>query len=148
MIRWPMTIDVFGTVRFALVGCVSTTLYLTIAYTASTLGVSAYLSSLLAYATASIFSYNGHRSFTFRSVKSVGETAPRFASLTFVQYVLALIIPAVLTEHAGLPPIVSFVAVTFVAPVVSLIAMSRFVFRPPMNGERHQPGPVKELTHV
>jgi putative flippase GtrA len=116
-------------ITFAAVGISATLFYLLVALTANTLGLGAVVSSLLAYTLSALLSYTGHRLLTFRSSASIRETAPRFAYLSIVQYVIALAIPLILTNFAGLPPLASFIAVCVIVPASSLLAMSRFVFR-------------------
>lgn len=116
-------------VKFAAVGVSATLFYLLVALAANTLGLSAAASSLLAYSVSALLSYTGHRLLTFRSSASIRETGPRFVYLSIAQYGLALSIPVILTNLAGLPPLVSFVAVCVIIPASSLLAMSRFVFR-------------------
>lgn len=140
----PSPLDRRATIWFAIVGGAATTLYLLVALAGSATGFGAMPSSFAAYAVSSVFSYTGHRALTFRSTAPHARTAPRFLSLTVAQYLLALAIPAIVTDSAGLPAIVSYVAVCVAAPLVSLVALSRFVFQP--AADRH-PAPLQDLTH-
>jgi putative flippase GtrA len=122
------------TASFGVIGVAATVLYFVVATAASASGLKAMLSSLLAYGVSSLFSYLGHRWLTFRSAAPVTETGPRFALLTLLQYGLAVALPALLTDLAGFAPGISFAAVCLVAPLVSFVVMSRFVFRPAEAG--------------
>ena len=132
-------------VMFAAVGVSATLFYLLVALTANKLGLGAVASSFLAYSLSALLSYTGHRLLTFRSSASIRETAPRFAYLSIAQYVLALAIPVILTNFAGLPPLASFIAVCVLVPASSLLAMSRFVFRATTFPRASEP---KERTYV
>lgn len=122
-----------GTAAFAAVGTLATLTYFAVASAGSAIGLRAYMSSLAAYAVSSLLSYSGHRYLTFRSTAPVATTAPRFLQLTLAQYALALAIPAALTDVAGLSPTVSYLAVCILAPLTSLLVMSRYVFRAPVS---------------
>ncbi len=117
-------------VGFAVVGGVSTVLYFILALCGSAVGLPAFLSSLAAYAATAPVSFFGHRYLTFRSRAPLGETAPRFAAVALVQYLIALALPAALSDYAGLPPVIAYACVCVVVPVFSLFVMARCVFRP------------------
>lgn len=117
------------TAAFGIVGVAATGIYFIVATAGSYLGWRAALASLAAYAVSSVFSYAGHRWLTFASSAPVSQTAPRFLQLTLLQYALAVAIPALITDVWGLPASVSYIAVCVLAPLVSLLVMSRYVFR-------------------
>ena len=121
-------LDARGTIWFGVVGVAATAVYFVVAMAGSAVGMAAYVSSLAAYGVASLLSYCGHRVLTFRSTAAHSKTAPRFAALTALQYGLALAVPVLVTEAAGFSPLVSYLVVCVVAPLTSLLVMSRFVF--------------------
>jgi putative flippase GtrA len=88
----------------------------------------AWLASGAAYALAAVWSYVGHRRFSFRSGAAHSVAGPRFVAATAAGQTLAVAIPALLTDAGGLPQIVSTAAVCLVCPAASYLLNSRFVF--------------------
>ena len=130
-------------VAFAFVGLAATLAYFVMASSGAELGYSSAVTSLAAYAIAALLSFAGHRTLTFRSNAPVAETAPRFAVLTALQFTIALLIPALLTDWAGWPAQASFAAVCLIIPAMSFLTMKAFVFsagqasmRPPLARQR------------
>ena len=113
---------------FAVVGTAATGIYLALALAGSWLGFPAALSSLAAYAIAAVSSYAGHRWLTFRSAAPLAETAPRFAALTAAQYLIALAVPALLADYAGVRADIAYLGVCILVPLSSVVLMPRLVF--------------------
>ncbi len=123
------TLDLRETICFAVVGGAATAIYLVVALAGTALGFPAFLSSLAAYGIATLVSYGGHRMLTFRSAAPIAETAPRFAMLSAAQFGIALAIPAVLSDWAGISPGITYGTVCVLIPVMSFFLMARCVFR-------------------
>ncbi len=125
------TADPWRIIRFGLVGAASTVIYAVLAWIFTVpLALPAVVGSILAYCIAAVFSYNAHRRLTFRSVRPVAEEAPRFAGVSFVGWIVAIISPLILTNAWGLPPLVAIVFASVAVPIMSFIGLERFVFRP------------------
>lgn len=122
--------NVRETVVFGAVGGAATVTYFVVAMAGTAAAWPAYVSSLCAYGIAMVVSYAGHKLFTFRSAEPVTQTGPRFAMLALVQYAVALAVPALLADWAGLSPALAYAAVCALIPVTSFVLMSRLVFRP------------------
>ena len=82
-------------------------------------------SSTLAYALAAVFSYVGHKLFTFNSKGGSKFEALRFTISTLIGFSLASFIPFALSQFA---PIISYLAVLAVVPVISFLMLKFFVF--------------------
>lgn len=128
-------LDLRETICFAVVGGAATATYFIIAMAGTMLGSPAFVSSFAAYGIATLVSYGGHRMLTFRSAAPVAETAPRFAMLAGAQYGVALAIPAVLSDWAGVAPGVAYGAVCVLIPVTSYFLMSACVFPADRGGK-------------
>ncbi len=117
-------------VRFGLVGGVATLLYSGLAYLFTVrLAMAAVPGSMLAYFVCTLFSYAAHRRVTFRSDRPVAEEAPRFAGISLLGWIVAIISPLLLTSICGLPPLVAILFVSVAVPTMSFLGMERFVFR-------------------
>jgi putative flippase GtrA len=115
--------------RFTIVGLAAMAAYAAIVTALTFAGMRpAWLASGLAYALAAIWSYVGHRRFSFRSDAPHRRAGPRFVLVTAVGQGLAILIPALMTDLTGYPPIVSTAVVCLVCPAVSFILNSAFVF--------------------
>jgi putative flippase GtrA len=88
----------------------------------------AWLASGLAYALAAVWSYVGHRRFSFRSDAPHQVAGPRFALVTATGQALAVALPALITDLGGLPQIWATLAVCIVCPGVSFLMNSFYVF--------------------
>jgi putative flippase GtrA len=116
-------------IRFAAVGLAAMAAYAVVATLLSLAGVRPHwLGSGLAYAAAAVWSYIGHRRFSFRSDAPHASAGPRFIVMTALLQGLAVAIPAAITDVAGYPAHVSTIAVCIVCPIASFILNSRFVF--------------------
>ncbi len=81
--------------------------------------------STVAYVLAAVFSYIGHKSFTFNTGGHSNFEILRFAVSTLTGFLLASIIPLVLT---GYPSIISYLVVLVVVPLLSFLMLKFFVF--------------------
>jgi putative flippase GtrA len=116
--------------RFALVGLASTILYAAITWTVTReLGVPAAVASLFAYALSAMFSYMAHRTFTFRATGRHVESAPVFAGISIVGYLVSTAVPLVLTDMLGAPLGLTILITCLPVPILSYFAMGRFAFR-------------------
>jgi putative flippase GtrA len=116
-------------IRFTAVGLAAMAVYAGLVVLLTLGGVSpAWLASGLAYALAAVWSYIGHRRFSFRSSASHAVAGPRFAVVTGVGQGLAVLLPALITDIGGFPALWSTLAVCVVCPGVSFLLNSRFVF--------------------
>jgi putative flippase GtrA len=116
--------------RFAAVGLASTVLYAVITWTVTTeLGVPAAAASLFAYAVSAMFSYTAHRSFTFRATGPHVESAPVFAGISIVGYLVSTAVPFIMTDMLGAPLSLTILITCLPVPILSYFAMGRFAFR-------------------
>lgn len=86
------------------------------------------MASLVAYAVAAIFSYLGHKFFTFMSAGSHRFEAPRFAVLTGCGLAVAYLLPALLVGQFGLPVSVPILLTCILIPVVNFVVLDRWIF--------------------
>ncbi|RAZ91584.1 GtrA family protein [Mesorhizobium hawassense] len=117
--------------RFAAIGGLSTLIYATGALILSdqhSFGMPAVIASVVAYCTAAVFSYWGHRLVTFMSDGAIGFEAARFACATAVGFLLSVGLATVLTDIAGLPPSVPVILACIMVPILNFIILRRFVF--------------------
>ncbi len=121
-------LDGRATLCFVAVGAAATGVYLGLALAGSWLGLPAALSSLAAFSIAAMWSYAGHRWLTFRSDAPATETAPRFVALSAAQYSIALAVPALLADYAGVRADIAYLGVCVLVPLSSLVLMPRLVF--------------------
>jgi putative flippase GtrA len=116
-------------VRFTAVGLAAMAVYAALVALLTFGGLSpAWLASGIAYALAAVWSYIGHRRFSFRSSASHAVAGPRFAVVTATGQGLAVLLPALVTDIGGLPSLWSTLAVCLVCPAASFILNTRFVF--------------------
>jgi putative flippase GtrA len=116
-------------VRFTAVGLLAMAAYAVIVTALTVAGLRpAWLASGLAYALAAVWSYVGHRRFSFRSGAPHSVSGPRFALVTVTGQGLAVAIPALMTDLAGLPQLAATLAVCVVCPAASFLLNSRYVF--------------------
>jgi putative flippase GtrA len=116
-------------VRFTVVGLAAMAAYAVVVSALNHGGVRpAWLASGLAYAIAAVWSYIGHRRFSFRSDTPHGVAGPRFAVVTATGQALAMLIPAVASDWGGWPPSHATLAVCIICPGVSYLLNSGFVF--------------------
>ena len=119
--------------RFALVGIGSTLIYVSFALLLSSGSEAAVLPAapalIMAYAIAALFSYTGHKHFTFGSEGAHTFEAPRFLAVTAAGLCFSWILPTILVDELGLPPFVPIVATCIVVPAVNYFVLGRWVFR-------------------
>ncbi len=122
--------DPWRLLRFGLVGIVATVLYAVFAWLFTVpAGLPAVVASILAYCLGALFSYSAHRRITFRSDRPVMQEVPRFAGVSLIGWIVAILSPLILTNGWGLPPVVAIVFASVAVPVLSFIGLERFVFR-------------------
>ncbi|WP_292534033.1 GtrA family protein [Mesorhizobium sp.] len=128
---WRGTLAARRLIKFALVGIAATVLYALCACLFSSAG-SRYLSpataSVAAYAVAAIFSYLGHKFFTFMSAGSHQFEAPRFAALTGSGLAAAYLLPLLLVGQLGLPVAIPILLTCILIPVVNFVVLERWIF--------------------
>ena len=117
-------------IRFICVGLIATATYFLLArFFVYDCNFAAHYASLAAFIIASIFSYFGHRCFTFKSTQKHDQLAPRFILLTVLNYGVAFIIPYILSEHLKQPLITSLLTTSLVIPCMSYVLMNKIVFK-------------------
>ncbi len=117
--------------RFAVIGVCSTLLYAAIALVfmngrgadASTSAV-----SVAAYAAAAVFSYAGHKYFTFVSAGRHRLEAPRFLAVTLVGLLISFLLSAVLSDSLGLPPQAPVALTCLIVPIFNYFVLDHWVF--------------------
>lgn len=117
--------------RFAAIGGVSTLIYavLTLALSARQgFGLPATTGSIAGYGAGAVFSYCGHRFVTFMSDGAVGFEIVRFACATAIGFLLSVGLAVILTDVAGLPPLVPVAIASVLVPVLNFIILRKFVF--------------------
>ena len=115
--------------RFGTVGVAATLLYAALAGAFDVAGLSATPASFAAYLIAAVFSFLGHRGWTFRSSGVLARELPRFAAVNAAGLALALAAPLVLTEALDLPGWVAVAVVCLGVPALSFLGLNRWVFR-------------------
>ncbi|ANT49342.1 GtrA family protein [Mesorhizobium amorphae] len=120
--------------RFAVIGGASTLIYGACALLLSRGGAGAAilpatLASAVAYAVAGLFSYAGHKYFTFVSAGAHAFELPRFLLLNATGLATAIALPVLLTEKLGMPVAVPVVLTCIAVPLVNYIVLGRWVFR-------------------
>ena len=113
--------------RFGVVGGGATLIYFCFAIAFnSTLGLGPIVASTVAYASAAVFSYVGHKYFTFNTREKQHGEKFRFIISSLIGFLLAMSIPWAL---GGFLPVISYIAVTILVPVVSFFMLRVFVFK-------------------
>ncbi|TIO76107.1 MAG: GtrA family protein [Mesorhizobium sp.] len=120
--------------RFAVIGVSSTLVYGVCALLLSGGGtraalLPATLASVVAYAIAGLFSYAGHKYYTFMSAGDHTFELPRFLLLNAIGLATAIALPVVLTERLGMPAAIPVVLTCISVPLVNYIVLGRWVFR-------------------
>ena len=119
--------------RFALIGIGSTLIYAVCAFFLSrgqgAGPLPATLASVAAYAIAALFSYTGHKYFTFMSGGNHAMELPRFLLLTASGLIVAIVLPGLLTQMLGIPVSIPILLTCIAVPVVNYIVLGRWVFR-------------------
>ncbi|MBM2710444.1 GtrA family protein [Mesorhizobium caraganae] len=118
--------------RFALIGVGSTLIYAVCAFVLSRgqeAILPATLASVAAYAIAALFSYTGHKYFTFMSGGDHAMELPRFLLLTASGLIVAVVLPGLLTQMLGIPAAIPILLTCIAVPIVNYIVLGRWVFR-------------------
>jgi len=122
-------------VRFLVTGIGATLLYALLAAAFSTATpMKPALGSVLAYALAAIFSYAGHKYFTFVSSGAHRFEVPRFAALTLLGLATSFALPAVLSQWLGLPVQVPIALTCLLVPLVNYVVLRHWVFGSALAG--------------
>ena len=125
----PTEADIARLVRFGFVGIGATLLYAAIAWMLTAgARIGATPASLLAYALAALFSYLGHKRFTFRSAASHTPEVPRFVAASALGAGVAAAAPLILTDRLGLPSMVAIVFTCVAVPVMNYLVLDLLVF--------------------
>ena len=117
--------------RFALIGGAATLIYAVCAALLTTGGtpiLPAAAGSFAAYAIAALFSYAGHKYFTFVSRGAHRFEAPRFLALTAAGLCFSWMLPALMVGGLQAPPLAPIVATCVVVPAVNYFVLGRWVF--------------------
>jgi putative flippase GtrA len=121
-----------GLSRFALIGAASTLVYAAGASLLSSHrigpGLAAVLASCVAYAFAALFSYAGHKYFTFVSDGAHSFEAPRFAMVTATGLGFSALVPAILVDGLGQPPILPILITCIAIPLANYFLLRHWVF--------------------
>ena len=119
-------------VRFGIVGLAATALYALVAFALThVLPSSAALASLIAFGISGIFSYCGHRMFTFQASGGHARSASRFAGVNILAYAVAAIIPWIVSDILGYRPVLGFALVCIFIPAMNFVLLNIFVFNEP-----------------
>jgi putative flippase GtrA len=128
---WRGTLAPRRLLKFASVGLAATVLYALCAWLFTSAGsryLSAATASVAAYVVAAIFSYLGHKFFTFMSAGSHRFEAPRFAVLTGSGLAAAYLLPLLLVGQLGLPVAIPILLTCILIPVVNFVVLERWIF--------------------
>ncbi|RUW34111.1 MULTISPECIES: GtrA family protein [unclassified Mesorhizobium] len=117
--------------RFAVIGGAATLVYALCALLLSGGGraLSATSASVIAYVIAGVFSYAGHKYFTFVSAGAHRFELPRFLLLNAMGLAIAAALPGLLTGRLGMPAAVPVLLTCVAVPLVNYIMLGRWVFR-------------------
>jgi putative flippase GtrA len=113
---------------FASIGAAATIGYILIAESLAFLGLKPALASLIAYGLCGVWSYLGHKRFTFVSSTPHSIAAPRFVVVAVVGLLIAAGAPLLYARLFGPSPYFAVLATCVVAPIVSFLASQNFVF--------------------
>ncbi|TIT00136.1 MAG: GtrA family protein [Mesorhizobium sp.] len=117
--------------RFALIGIASTLIYAVCAFLLSalpTVAMPAASASVAAYVIAAMFSYAGHKYVTFVSPGAHAFEVLRFSLLTASGLGLSWLLPLILVEGLGAPPVLSIAIICVVVPAINYFVLARWVF--------------------
>lgn len=115
--------------RFVLVGGSVTLTYAVLSLVFhNRFGLSAVPASFLANVIAAVFSYFGHRVYTFYSKRPHREALTSFAALTLAGFGFSIFMPWLLTDQFNLPMAVPVVVTSIAVPVFNFFVMGRLVF--------------------
>lgn len=117
--------------RFLIIGLGATLLYALLAAVFS-MGETPLMrpasGSVLSYVIAALFSYAGHKYFTFASSGAHRFEAPRFFVLTLLGLAVSFLLPAVLSGILGLQAQIPIVLTCIVVPLVNYVVLRHWVF--------------------
>ncbi|GAC1335584.1 MAG: hypothetical protein NVSMB26_20440 [Beijerinckiaceae bacterium] len=117
-------------VSFGAIGTISTLAYGALASLLTmTVAIPAWTGSGAAYMATSVFAYLFHKRLTFRSNASHREAVPRFVMSNSIGYLIALILPLILTDELHTPPAVAILLTVIIVPILNFLLLDRFVFR-------------------
>jgi putative flippase GtrA len=112
------------------VGALSAAIYaLATWFLAKQLAWPAAAASCAACTVAALVSYFGHRRLTFRSDRPHREAVSRFVALSLVSYMVAFIVPSIVSGLLQAPIELSIAIVCLLIPAMNYVALSRLVFR-------------------
>ena len=117
--------------RYAAIGGVSTLIYAVLTLALSAMhgfGMPVTIASIAGYGAGAVFSYCGHRFVTFMSDGAVGFEIVRFACATALGFLVSVGLAVILTDVAGLPPLVPVAIASILVPVLNFIILRKFVF--------------------
>jgi len=130
--RGPPIITLFKNwqlARFGLIGLVATLGYSVTAWELTSRTTwSPVTASVIAYSFAGVFSYFGHRMFSFRSKNSIMYEIPRFVITVIIGYSISSIFPYIFTIKIGTHPSVAIIAVSLMIPLFNFLFMKKYVF--------------------
>ncbi|WP_051333947.1 GtrA family protein [Mesorhizobium sp. WSM3224] len=117
--------------RFLVIGIGATLIYALLAASfsaAAAMPLNPAMGSVLAYGLAAVFSYAGHKYFTFVSRGAHRFEVPRFAVLTLAGLATSFALPAVLSQWLGLPVQVPIALTSLLVPLVNYVVLRHWVF--------------------
>lgn len=114
---------------FATIGAAATVGYAIIAESLAFLGMNPVPASLIAYGMCALWSYLGHKRFTFASAAPHSIAAPRFVVATAAGALVAAGMPMLFAQFFGASPYFAVLATCLLAPIISFVASQCFVFR-------------------
>lgn len=128
----PATISHGKISRFAVVGILATLIFAACASLlsggAGTALLPPAIASVSAYLIAGMFSYAGHKYFTFASGGAHRFEAPRFITLTGVGIGISALVPAIMVNGFSLPWFAPIIATCILVPMVNYLVLDRWVF--------------------
>ncbi|HHL43679.1 MAG TPA: GtrA family protein [Hellea balneolensis] len=113
-------------IKFAIIGGLSAIIYFCIALLFDkAFGLPPILASNIAYVLSAVFSYLGHKLYTFNTAGKARFEALRFAVSSVIGFTLASLIPFMLSAY---PSVYSYLVVLAVVPATTFILLKFFVF--------------------
>ena len=115
--------------RFGIIGITSTLIYsISFPLYFEVLGISTALASAAAYLTAMIFSFMGHKKYTFKNKSEYPRQIKRFLIMSAFGFLLAVVIMEVVVHRFGFHYFAGIVLVDLAVPAVTFIIMQIYVF--------------------
>lgn len=115
--------------RFVMVGVANTLVYaVATRLYADFFAVSAAVASGLGYATAVPMAFFGHRNLTFEAKGALSPQLVRFLGNHLFGFVLAVVIPWLMSDLLAWPAWMGMSATILAIPVVSYLVMNKWVF--------------------